>query len=462
MIQINGRQECVKAAVYAHISRDEFGEALGVGRQQDDCRAICDRRGWPSPRMYVDNDVSAYSGRTRPEYRRLLADVEAGAVDVVLAWAPERLHRSPRELEDFLELIEHTGTAVETIKAGAWDVTTSHGRLVARMLGAVSRAESERTGERVSRAHQQAKEHGLWRGPIPYGMKASKTPGLPEPDEEQARIVEEIFRRVLRGEALTAIALDLNNRGLRPRRGTAWTHTGLSRLINSPALGGLLEIDGELRQAAFVGVFAPDEWRAARGALRRRPRGEARRPREKLTLLGGLLTCAEHGHKCVGTSATHGQLYGAGQPGQCHVSIKRAAADDLVTEVLLRRLEAPDAAVLLEPERTENAVDTQIQQLRLRREELADLVADGSLPSATARPRLNRIAEQLRELEARRSPPVVDPQLLVDPRSAWSRWTMPQRRELLRLLFDSITVRHAGPRGGPRADPTRISLNWSG
>ena len=77
--------------------------------------------------------------------------IRAGTVDVVVAWAPERLHRS-RELEDFIELIEATGTAVETIKAGAWDVGTSHGRLVARMLGAVSCAESERTGERISRA----------------------------------------------------------------------------------------------------------------------------------------------------------------------------------------------------------------------------------------------------------------------------------------------------------------------
>ena len=87
----------------------------------------------------------------------------------MLAWAPERLHRSPRELEDFLELIERAGTGVETIKAGAWDVSTSHGRLVARMLGAVSRAESERTGERVSRAHQQPRSGACGAGPSPTG-----------------------------------------------------------------------------------------------------------------------------------------------------------------------------------------------------------------------------------------------------------------------------------------------------
>jgi len=451
----------MRVAIYTRISRDELGAGLGVDRQQQDCQAICGRRGWPSPRIYTDNDFSAYSGRVRPAYRALVADVETGLIDIILAWAPERLHRSPRELEDFLELIERTGTRVETVKAGTWDVATSHGRLVARMLGAVSRAESERTGERVSRAHQQAKEQGRWRGPIPYGMRASAVAGLPEVDDDQAAVVKEVFARVLRGEALTAVALDLNRRGSRPRRGKAWTHTGLSRLINSPALGGLVEIDGELRNAAFSGVLPAEDWRAARAALRRRPRGEARRPREKLTLLGGLLTCAEHGHRCVGSSAAHAPVYGASLPGQCHISIKRASADDLVTEVVLQRLQQPDAAILLQPQQESGSVEAEMNDLHQRREELADLVADGTLPSSTARPRLARIAERIQQLEAEQAPHAVDPQMFVDPRAVWSAWTMPQRRELLRLLFESITVKHVGQKGGPRADPTRVEVHWS-
>jgi site-specific DNA recombinase len=185
--------------------------------------------------------------------RYLMQAIAVGEVHSVLAWAPERLHRSPRELEDFLELIEHHGVVVETVKAGTWDVSTSHGRLVARMLGAVSRAESERTGERVSRAHQQAKAQGRWRGPIPYGMRASDRPGLREPDPEQSAVVRDIYARVLRGDALTRIAADLTTAGVPPRRGAAWTHTGILRLVTSPALGGLVQVDNELRAAAFAG-----------------------------------------------------------------------------------------------------------------------------------------------------------------------------------------------------------------
>ncbi len=66
------------------------------------------------------------------------------------------------------------------------------------------------------------------------------------------------YERVLRGDALTRIAQDLNHRGVLPRRGKLWTHTGIDRLISSPALGGLIEVDGELRTAAFGGVVEPE------------------------------------------------------------------------------------------------------------------------------------------------------------------------------------------------------------
>jgi hypothetical protein len=356
----------------------------------------------------------------------------------------ERLHRSPRELEDFIELIERTGTAVETVKAGAWDVSTSHGRLVARMLGAVARAESERTGERVSRAHQQAKGKGMWRGPIPYGMRPSGIPGQPEPDPTQADVTADIYERVLRGDALTRIAQDLNDQGVLPRRGKLWTHTGILRLISSPALGGLVEVDGELRAACFDGVVSAGTWREARAALRRRPRGEARRPRKTLTLLGGILTCEEHGWVCWGGSATHAATYVAGGPGKCHVSIKRSAADGFVTAVLLRRLSRPDAANLFVPSRGVDAT-AEATELRQRREDLGGLVADGLLTASDARPKLAHIAERLAEIEAARAPAKVDPALLVDPERVWNAWTMPQRREVLRVLLASVTLRHVGP-----------------
>ncbi|MGO4342895.1 recombinase family protein [Pedococcus sp. 2YAF34] len=57
------------AAIYARVSQDRTGEALGVRRRLQDCRAETERRGWPVVAEFVDDDVSAHSGKVRPQYR---------------------------------------------------------------------------------------------------------------------------------------------------------------------------------------------------------------------------------------------------------------------------------------------------------------------------------------------------------------------------------------------------------
>jgi hypothetical protein len=64
-------------------------------------------------------------------------------------------------------------------------------------------------------------------------------------------------------------------------------------------------------------------------------------------------------------------------------------------------------------------------------------------------------------VEMSRSPTTIPSEALVDPAAAWSAWTMTQRRELLRLLFAGIAVKHVGYRNGPRVDPGRLILTWA-
>jgi site-specific DNA recombinase len=67
-----------RAAIYCRISLDRAGAGLGVARQQEDCRELAIRLGWPVAEVYVDNDVSAYSGKPRPAWQQLLAQVGSG------------------------------------------------------------------------------------------------------------------------------------------------------------------------------------------------------------------------------------------------------------------------------------------------------------------------------------------------------------------------------------------------
>jgi DNA invertase Pin-like site-specific DNA recombinase len=77
-----------------------------VQRQVEDCRKLASERGWVVAEEYVDNDVSAYSGKRRPSYQRMLADMAAGERDAVIVYNLDRLHRQPAELEDFVTLCE--------------------------------------------------------------------------------------------------------------------------------------------------------------------------------------------------------------------------------------------------------------------------------------------------------------------------------------------------------------------
>lgn len=129
------------AAVYARISSDPTGLALGVQRQLEDCRKLAADRGWTvGGAEYVDNDVSAFSGKVRPEYERMLADVRDGLRDAVIVYNMDRLTRRPIELEQFAQVCKAAGYIRSRPSPQTW---TS-----ARTMACSPRASSRRSRRR--------------------------------------------------------------------------------------------------------------------------------------------------------------------------------------------------------------------------------------------------------------------------------------------------------------------------
>jgi DNA invertase Pin-like site-specific DNA recombinase len=129
----------VRAGIYTRISSEPSGQRAGVERQRADCETHCAARGWAIVDVFCDNDASAYSGRQRRAYDRMLAAVRAGALDAIVTWHNDRLHRSPKELEAFIDLVERSGVRLAVVTGGDYDLTTPDGRLSARIVGAVAR-----------------------------------------------------------------------------------------------------------------------------------------------------------------------------------------------------------------------------------------------------------------------------------------------------------------------------------
>ena len=95
--------------------------------------------------MFCDNDASAYGRKPRRAYERMLAAVESGSIVAIVTWHNDRLHRSPKELEAFIDLVERSAVRLAVVTGGDYDLTTPDGRLSARIVGAVA-ARSPRTG----------------------------------------------------------------------------------------------------------------------------------------------------------------------------------------------------------------------------------------------------------------------------------------------------------------------------
>lgn len=162
-----------RAIIYCRISRDREGAGLGVERQREDCELLAKQLGIEIVEVYSDNDLSAYSGKPRPGYLRLLADLRAGRADTVLAWHTDRLHRSPAELEEYIDVCEPRGVQTRTVKAGHLDLTTATGRMIARQLGVQARYEVERMIERQKRTRDQMAGHGKYfGGRRPFGFES--------------------------------------------------------------------------------------------------------------------------------------------------------------------------------------------------------------------------------------------------------------------------------------------------
>jgi site-specific DNA recombinase len=235
------------AAIYVRISSDPGGLRQGVERQLQDCQALCKSKGWNVSSVFEDNDTSAYSGKPRRGYRALCEAIKAGSVGVVVAWHSDRLHRSPRELEGFIDLVEASGVTVATVQSGELDLSTATGRMVARMLGAAARHESEHKSERIRRKHQQIREDGGWHGGgRQFGFDYDRRPdgsvvqgsGL-HVVEAEAEAIREAAEKMLAGASTASVARYWNSIGLLTPRGNPWNGKTAGKVMASPLIRGL-------------------------------------------------------------------------------------------------------------------------------------------------------------------------------------------------------------------------------
>ena len=334
------------AAIYARISSDPDGLAAGVTRQIEDCRAFAERRAWTVADVYVDNDASAYSGKRRPEYERMFSDLAAGIRDAVIVYHLDRLHRRPRELEDFLDLCDRSGIRNLACVTGEIDLGTHDGRFQARILGAVARKESDDKSRRLIRKHLELAQAGRVSGggTRPYGYTKDRATVIPE----EAAIIKEMAEQLLAGDSLRSIAANLNDRAVPTVTQREWTTHGVRQLLYSAGISGQRERYGEIvNTKAWPAIITPAQTTRIR-ALLDDPERRTNRVARKY-LLAGLLRCGTCGTTMVSRPRSDGRgryvcPRNPGRDGCGGTFILADEVDAFIAAAVLHRLDTPRLA----------------------------------------------------------------------------------------------------------------------
>lgn len=350
----------MKAAVYTRISLDRTGESLGVQRQDQDCRELADRLGWDIAATFTDNDISATTGKRRPGFEALLTAMEAGEVDALLCWHPDRLYRKLRDLTRLLDVAG--GIEIRSVTAGELDLSTPTGRMVASILGSVATAEVEHAGERKRRAARQKAERGepKWKRAFGY----LETPTGPIPDPKVAPLVKQAYAAVLSGASLNDVCRLWNDADALTIKGNRWTAPQVSNYLRKPRNAGLRTYQADPHEATHDDVVGVGTWaplvdpdlfwsvQALMGDRSRRPGPKSVRRH----LLTGMLQCGKpgcDGHLSALQQRNRDLAYICKR---CRgVSIRAGHIEPMVYRLIVGTLEAPDALDLLKAEAHDTA-----------------------------------------------------------------------------------------------------------
>jgi len=467
-----------RAVVYCRISQDRTGANLGVDRQREDCQALAERNGWDVVEVYVDNDVSAFSGKLRKDYRRMLADLELGTAAIVIAWHTDRLHRSPTELEEYIDLSERRGVSTHTCQAGSIDLSSPSGRMTARILGAVARQESEHKGHRVAAARRQKAKAGLWSGGLrPFGWgvptgemkkKTDKATGeevdVPVLDmnklvPEEAAALDAGTDQILAGGSIRGWVRWLANKGLTSTTGKPIDHQSARDLLLRSRNAGIAVYRGEeIGKGAWEAAVDEPRFRAVVAILTNPSRVTTLGPTPKW--FGSLIY--ECGHRGCGQPVTCTRTGGGNHPSyRCpdqHGGGRKAETlDRYIENLLVERLSQDDAGELLAP--AADGVDVaglqlESEQIRRRLTDLAGMFGAGQVDMAqftegsdVARAQLEGITAQLARAAVK--DPLVGLVGMPDVRKAWDGLDLDRRRTVLRSLLRVVLHK---PRPGRMPD----------
>jgi DNA invertase Pin-like site-specific DNA recombinase len=343
----------LRCAVYTRKSTDEGldREFNTLDAQRDACEAyVASQRqeGWCLIRDHYDD--GGFSGGTleRPALQRLLRDIEAGRVDVVVVYKIDRLSRSLMDFSRLVETFEAHGVTFVSVTQ-SFNTTTSMGRLTLNILLSFAQFEREVIGERIRDKFAASRARGMWMGgKVPLGYDVRERKLIPHPGE--AGTVRRVFELFLQTRSGTETARQLQAEGRTSKTGRPLNKGGVYKLLANRTYVGEAAHKGKVYPGEHEAIIDRALWDGVHAVLAQHPklRGNAHR-NQTPALLKGLLYGADGRAMSPTHTRRRGRLY------RYYVSqsaLKGTDEDD--SPDLVRRISAAEI---------ESAVVTQVRAL---------------------------------------------------------------------------------------------------
>ncbi|EDL49294.1 recombinase family protein [Erythrobacter sp. SD-21] len=277
----------VRCAIYTRKSSEEGLEQdfNSLDAQREACAAYIlsqASEGWSQlPEIYDDGGISDGT-LERPALQRLLGDIEAGMIDIVVVYKVDRLTRS---LLDFAKLVEAMDKAEVSFVSvtQSFNTTTSMGRLTLNMLLSFAQFEREVTAERIRDKIAASKAKGMWMGGVvPLGYRANgRTLAI---DEDHAALIRNIFDRYLEVGNVRLLVNELANGGtLVPERvtgtgrklgGKPFTRGQIYKILSNQIYIGKICHKGEIFEGQHAAIIDRETWDRVQAQLEANTQGE--------------------------------------------------------------------------------------------------------------------------------------------------------------------------------------------
>ncbi|MEJ6009415.1 recombinase family protein [Novosphingobium aquae] len=291
----------VRCAIYTRKSSEEGLEQSfnSLHAQHEACAAYVlsqASEGWTLlPEQYDDGGLSG-GNLERPALQRLLGDIAAGKIDIVVVYKVDRLTRSLLDFAKLVEAFDKAGTSFVSITQ-SFNTTTSMGRLTLNMLLSFAQFEREVTAERIRDKLAASKARGMWMGGTPpIGYRPHER--TLEIVEEQAEFVRGLFRRYLELRSVRLVADQLKDEGiLSPRRtyGTGRASGGLQlsrgqiyQMLNNPVYIGRIRHKDKTYPGLHSAIIDELTWERTQQLLQEHTQGERRVRAARPSVLAGL------------------------------------------------------------------------------------------------------------------------------------------------------------------------------